>query len=132
MATLLGRDGCIYWGSTVSPSRIAETREIAVDMGSDFADDTVHGDVNRTEAPTFSKFGVTVTGLYDDAAFVILDDAISRVNGYFYVYPKSSVNTQYFYGRGYVSVDSNTFPYDDFSKLNWSVRPSGVITFKHA
>lgn len=132
MATLLGRDAAVYWGSTVSPSRIAETRNIAIDLGADFADDTVHGDVNRSEAPTFSKFNVTITGLYDDAAFIILDDAIAKVQGYFYIYPKSSINTQYFYGRGYVSVDEASYPFDDFSNQNWSIRPAGTVTFKHA
>ena len=132
MATLLGRDATVYWGSTVSPSRIAETRNIAIDLGADFADDTVHGDVNRTFAPTFSAFNITITGLYDDAAYIIIDDAIAKVQGYWYVYPKSSVNTQYFYGRGYVSVDEGSFPYDDFSNQNWTIRPSTAVTFKHA
>lgn len=132
IATLLTRDSVVYWGSTVSPSRIAETREISIDMGADWVDDTVHGDVNRSEQPTFSKFACSITGLYDDAAYIVLDDAISKVQGYFYVYPKSSVSAQYFYGRGYVAVDQLSLPYDDFGKLNWSIRPAGVVTFKHA
>lgn len=132
MATLLGRDAAVYWGSGVSPGRIAETKNISIDMGTDFADDTVHGDVNRSEAPTFSRFTITITGLYDDAAFIVIDDAISKVEGYFYLYPHSNVSTQYHYGRGFVSVDENSFPFDDFSSLNWSVRPSGVVTFEHA
>lgn len=132
MATLLGRDATVYWGSSVSPGRIAETKTISIDLGSDFADDTVHGDVFRSEAPTFNRFNVTVTGLYDNAAFDVIDDAISKVEGYFYLYPKSDVNTQYFYGRGFVSVDENSFPFDDFSALNWTIRPSGTVTFDHA
>lgn len=131
MATLLGRDAVIYWGSTVSPSRIAETREIAIDLGSDFADDTVHGDINRSEAPTYNRFAATITGLWDDAAYLIVDGAIAKSNGYFYIYPASNVSSKYFYGRGYVSVDQGAYPYDDFSRLNWSVRPSGTVTFKH-
>ena len=122
----------MYWGSGASPGRIAETRNVSLDMGSDFVDDTTHGDINRSEAPSFSKFAATITGLYDDAAFAVIDDAISKVQGYFYIYPKSSVGTQYFYGRGYVSVDETSYPFDDFSNLNWSIRPSGTVTFKHA
>lgn len=132
MATLVGRDAAVYWGSGASPGRIAETRNISIDLGTDFLDDTVHGDTNRSEAPSFNRFAVTITGLYDDAAFDIIDDAIAKTEGYFYIYPKSSVGTQYFYGRGYVSVDENSYPYDDFSNLNWSIRPSGTVTFKHA
>lgn len=132
MATLLGRDAAIYWGSTVSPGLIAETQNISIDMGSVFVEDTVHGDVNISEAPTFNRFNVSITGLYDDVAFDVIDDAISKVQGYMYLYPKSNVNTQYWYGRGYVSVDEASFPFDDYSKMNWTVRPSGLITFKHA
>lgn len=132
MATLLGRDAAVYWGSGVSPGRIAETKNIAIDMGADFANDTVHGDVNVSEAPTFSRFNATITGLYDDAAFIVIDDAIAKVQGYFYIYPKSNVNTQYWYGRGYVSVDETSFPFDDYSNMNWNIRPSGTVTFEHA
>ncbi len=132
MATLIGRDAIVYWGSGVSPGRIAETKNISIDLGSDFAEDTVHGDIFRSEAPTFNRFAVTVTGLYDDAAFEVIDDAISKVEGYFYIYPKSDVSTQYFYGRGFVSVDEASYPFDDFSNMNWGIRPSGTVTFQHA
>src|SRR3989304_5127750 len=127
MATVQSRDATVYWGSTVSPGRVAETRNISIDMGSDFVDDTVHGDLFRSESPTFNRFNVTVTGLYDDAVPRVIDDAISKVQGYFYIYPKSNDATAYFYGRGYVSVDEVSFPYDDFANLNWSIRPSGVV-----
>ena len=131
MATVLGRDAAIYWGATTAVA-VAETRNISIDMGADFVEDTVHGDTFRTEAPTFSRFAVSITGLYDDAAFEIIDDAISKVQGFWYIYPKSNVDTQYFYARGYVSVDTTDFPYDDYSNMNWSVRPSETVTFKHA
>ena len=132
MATLLGRDAVIYWGLTESPGRISETQNISIDLSSDFAQDTVHGDSFISEAPTFNRFNVSITGLYDDVAFDVIDDAISKTEGYFYLYPKSSVNTQYWYARGFVSVDEASFPFDDYSKMNWTVRPSGVVTFDHA
>lgn len=131
MATKLGRDAAVYWGSTASPSRIEETREISIDMGADYADDTVHGDINRTEAPTYNRYAATITGLYDDSNYVIIDGAIAKSNGYWYIYPDSSDNTRYRYGRGYVAVDQEAFPYDDYSRFNWSIRPSGVVTIKH-
>lgn len=131
MATVQSRDAAVYWGSTASPGRIAETRNISIDMGSDFVEDTVHGDTVRSESPTFNRFNATITGLYDDAVPKLIDDALSKVQGYFYIYPKSNDNTIYFYGRGYVAVDENSYPYDDFAKLNWTIRPSGTVTFKH-
>lgn len=132
MATLPARDAAVYWGSGPSPTRIAETRNIALDLGSDFIEDTVHGDVNKSFTPTFNNFGATVTGLYNDAVHTVIDDAISKVEGYFYVYPKSSVSATYFYGRGFVSVSENSFPYDDYATLNWEIRASGTVTYKHA
>lgn len=132
MATVQTRDAAVYWGSASTPPAVAETRNISIDLGTDFADDTVHGDIFRSESPTFNRFAVTVTGLYDDAAFTVMDDAISKVQGYFYIYPDSTDNTIYFYGRGYVAVDENALPYDDFATLNWSVRPSGTVTYQHA
>ena len=118
----------VYWGSTASPSRVAETRDITIDLGSEFADDTVHLDSNRTFKPTFLTANVGVTGLYDDAAFDVIDDALAQVEGYFYVYPDSSNAGSYFYGRGFASVEQVGFPFDDMSKLDWGIRPSGVVT----
>lgn len=129
MATIVGTRAMVYWGSTASPSRVAETRDITIDLGSEFVDDTVHLDSNRTFKPTFSTANVGVTGLYDNAAFDVIDDALARVEGYFYVYPDSANAGSYFYGRGFVSVESVGFPYDDMSKLDWGIRPSGVVTF---
>lgn len=131
MATQLGRDAAIYWGTGVSPGVIAETRNIALDLGADFADDTVHGDVNRTEAPTYSRFNCSVTGLFDTTDFTIMDGALNKDNGYCYIYFKSDDNTMYWYGRGYVAVDEEGNPYDEFETLNWTFRPSGTMTLVH-
>ena len=119
----------VYWGSTASPARVAETRDITIDLGSEFVDDTVHLDDNRTAKPTFSTANVGVTGLYDDAAFDVIDDALAKVEGWFYVYPDSTNSGSYFYGRGFATVESVGFPFDDMAKLDWGIRPSGVVTF---
>lgn len=128
MATIVGTRAMVYWGSTASPSRVAETRDITIDLGSEFVDDTVHLDTNRTFKPTFKTANVGVTGLYNDAAFAVIDDALAQVEGYFYVYPDSANAGSYWYGNGFVSVDSVGLPFDDMAKLDWSIRPSGVVT----
>lgn len=131
MATVLGIDSSIYWGSAaIAPTRVKETRNVAIDMGADYAEDTVHGDVNKTFTPTFSNFAASVTGLYDtlgggDAKRVI-DDALNKRSGTFSIYIGNISN--YFRGSGYVSVDDVSAPYDDFSGFNWSIRPLGAVS----
>ena len=128
MATIVGTRAMVYWGSTASPSRVAETRDITIDLGSEFADDTVHLDTNRTSKPTFATANIGVTGLYDNAAFAVIDDALAQVEGWFYVYPDSANAGSYFYGRGFASVDQVGLPFDDMAKQNWSIKPSSVVT----
>ncbi len=128
MATIVATRAMVYWGSTASPSRVQETRDITVDLGSEFVDDTVHLDSNRTFKPTFANANVGVTGLYDDAAFDVIDDALAQTEGYFYVYPDSANAGSYFYGNGFVSVDQIGLPFDDMAKLDWQIRPSGVVS----
>lgn len=132
MATIVGTRAMVYWGATASPARIAETQNITLDLSSEFVDDTVHLDTNRTFKPTFKTANIGVTGLYDNAVFSVMDDALSQVEGWFYIYPDSAGAASYFYGRGFVSVDEIGLPFADMANLNWSIKPSGVVTFRHA
>lgn len=125
MATQVGRDASIYWGTTL----IAETRNIVVDMGSDFIDDTVHGDVNRSFQPSFANFGAKITGLQDKAAAggtqSIIAGALAKTSGTWSIY--FGYSGHYLYGSGYVSVDELGQPYDDFDTFNWSLRSTGTV-----
>lgn len=130
MATIQTRNTSIYWGSGATPALINETRNVRIDLGSDFADDTVHGDVNRSFAPTFANATFSVTGLYDTVigkSDQIIKDALNQASGKFSIYLGDS--NRYFYGSGYVSVDEVGAPYDDFAPFNWSIRPIGSIGF---
>lgn len=125
--TQLGRDASIYWGTTL----VAETRNAVIDMGSDFVDDTVHRDVNRSFQPTFANFGLSVTGLLETGALAtntnasIMAAALAKGSGTFSVYFGAS--QRYVYGTGYVSVDEIGQPYEDFDTFNWSLRATGGI-----
>lgn len=125
--TQVGRDASIYWGTVL----IKETRNVTLDMGSDFIDDTVHGDVNRTFQPTFSNFAMSVTGLLETGAVAtnttasIMEAAVAKSSGDFSVY--FGVSQRYVYGTGYVSVDEIGQPYEDFDTFNWSLRATGVV-----
>lgn len=127
MATVQTRNASIYWSS----GRVAETRNCSIDLGTDFVEDTVHGDTNRTFAPTFSNFNASITGLYNTGVAAagnsaqIIADALAATSATWSIYIGNS-NT-YFYGSGYVSVDSVTDPYDEFSEFNWSIRSIGAV-----
>jgi hypothetical protein len=125
--TQLGRDASVYWGTTL----VGESRNAVIDMGSDFVDDTVHRDVNRSFQPTFSNFGLSITGLMETGAVAtnttasIMAAALAKTSGTFSVYFGAS--QRYVYGTGFVSVDEIGQPYEDFDTFNWSLRSAGGI-----
>ncbi len=125
MATLIGTDASVYWNAVAVP----ETKNAAIDLGSDFADDTVHGDANRSFAPTFANFGASITGLYDTGVAgsgVIVADALAKTSRSFSIYLGNSQN--YFLGNAYASVEEVSAPFDDFGAFNWSLKPTGAIS----
>lgn len=131
MATVIGTHSSVYWGSgSTTPVRVQETKNVAIDLGGDFAEDTVHGDVNRSYQPTFTDFSVSVTGLWNTAVTLaqgtdLVTAANAKSSGRFSIYIGDA--SHYFYGSGYVSIDSITTPFDDFATLDWSIRSSGQV-----
>ncbi len=125
--TQIGRDASVYWGTIL----IKETRNITIDMGSDFIDDTVHGDVNRSFQPSFSNFALSATGLMETGDVAtntnasIMAAAVAKSSGTFSVY--FGVSQRYVYGSAYVSVDELGQPYEDFNTFNWSLRATGTV-----
>lgn len=130
MATIQTRNASVYWGTGATPALINETRDVRIELGNDFADDTVHGDMNRSFAPTFANPNISITGLYDTVigkSDQIVKDALAAALGKFSIYIGSS--NVYIYGQGYASVDQLGAPYDDFAPFNWSIRPAGALGF---
>lgn len=127
MATQTGRNASAYWNAQA----IQETRNIVIDLGTDFIEDTVHGDTNRTYAPTFSNFQASISGLYSDDPTAgskgIIADALAATSRTFSLY--MGANNKYFRGNGYCSVDNMTAPYDDFDAFDWSIRAIGAVTW---
>jgi len=107
---------------------------VNIDMGSDFVDDTVHGDTNRTFAALFTNFNASVSGLYNSglvgaaaSSAHIISCALNATTAAWSIYIGGSAN--YFASSaGYVSVDSVTAPYDEFSEFNFTIRPSGAVS----
>lgn len=109
-----------------------KTRDVAINMGSDFKEDTSHTDINKSFAPTFANFDAKVTGLYNTGALAagnsaaIISNALNAQSATFSIYIGGT--GQYFTGSGYVSVDNVGAPYDDFAPFDWSLRPIGAVT----
>lgn len=132
MATILASRALILFGTgadSLAMSAVAETRNWEISMTPDFAEDTVHGDTFRTKAPTFQDFQVSVTALMSDVASStsalgakgLITVALAKTSGKFYLYPDSAVTSIYWSGRGYIGIDSNNAPYEDYSSFNFSI-----------
>lgn len=126
MATIQTRNASAYWNG----ARVDKTRNFAINLGSDWAEDTVHGATNKSFAPVFANFDCKVTGLYNTGAKAagnsaqLISDALLQASGYWSVYIGDS-NT-YFYGNGFVSVDNVGAPYTDFAPFDFSIKPLGA------
>jgi len=127
MATIQTRNASAYW----STGLVSKTRNFAIDMGSEFKEDTVHGLTNKSFAPTYANFNAKVTGLYNTGAKALgnsaqlISDALNAVSATWSIYIGGSA--QYFYGSGYISVDNVGAPYDDFAPFDWSLRAIGNV-----
>lgn len=126
--TIQTRHASVYW----STARVDKTRNVSIDMGSEFAEDTAHGDTNRSFAPLFSNFNASVTGLYKTGVVAagahshIISCALNATSATFSIYIGGTHT--YFTGSGYVSVDDVGAPYDDFAPFGFSIRPIGAVT----
>lgn len=126
--TIQTRNASVYWAL----SRVSETRNVSIDMASDFAEDTVHGDTVRSFAPLFTNFNCSVTGLYNmgpaatgGTAAQLVSHALNAVSSTWSVFLNAST---YFYGSGYVSIDNVGAPYDEFAPFDFSIRSIGTVS----
>lgn len=126
--TIQTRHASVYW----SVARVPATRNVSIDMSSDFAESTVHGDTNRSFTPTFANFNASVTGLYQTGVIAagthssLISCALNQTSATWSIYIGGTHT--YFTGSGYVSVDNVTAPYDEFSEFGFSIRPIGAVS----
>ena len=127
MTTITGRNASVYWGTGLT----GETRNVSIDLGADFIDDTVHGDTVRTKQPLFSNFSAKVSGLYNVGASaagksaLLIANALSTASSTWSIYIGGV--SQYFYGSGYISIDTVGAPYDDFAPFDFSIVSLGTV-----
>lgn len=127
-STVQTRHASVYWSGGLTP----KTRNVSIDMGADFVEDTAHGDVNRSFAATFSNFNASVSGLYKTGvaaagnAANIINCALNAISATFSIYIGGTHT--YFTGSGYVSVDNVGAPYDEFAPFDFTIRPIGAVS----
>lgn len=127
MPTLHGKSARIYLGATTA-TPIAETNEISISFGADYAEDTAHGDTNKSYKPGLFDFEGSISGFYDTNDDTLLTASLAGTQQRMYFYPNASNRYQYFYGDVFVTLDDLTAPLTEIVGLSFSLRAAGNIT----
>lgn len=123
MARIAGRQGRLYAGiasgGTAEP--IAFLSNFSISFAVDTIDVTAFGDGNKVTVGGLPDASGTFSGFYDDASAQLYTAATDGVARKFYLYPSTTLNTQYFYGTAIfdfsieAGVDSAVTVSGDFS-----------------
>lgn len=101
MARIHGRRGRIYMG-IASDTASAEPLPFFADWTINFATDKVEvtamGDNNKVYVAGLPDASGDFSGFYDDATAQTYTAAVDGLPRKFYLYPSTSLNTQYFFG----------------------------------
>ena len=129
MANVHGKNALLMLGATAV--NITETTNMTFNFGADYAEDSAHGDTNKSYVPGMFDFEGSVEAHFDDAAFVLLDAAFAGTTQKLYAYPNRSTTGNYLYGTVFVTLDDFGMPMDGLVELSFSFRAAGTMTFKH-
>lgn len=127
MATVHGKNAAVYLGTNTATA-IGETNEISISFGADYAEDSAHGDTNKSYKPGLFDFEGSIAGMYDIADDTLLTAALAGTQQKFYFYPNRANRYQYFYGDVFVTVDDLTAPIAAIVGVSYSLRAAGTIT----
>ncbi len=123
MATIRGRDAYLYWNAAY----VTEGMAISLKADRNMIEDTSFGDTNKTFQTGLSDFSLDVGRHYDQGGFLgmeedaIAADPTARI---FYMYPNRNVATDYWYGLGYVSLNSQGGGLADLFDEQYTIRPA--------
>jgi hypothetical protein len=132
MATAATTNAQLYLGVT-NASPVAETFDLSIDMSTDTAEDTAHGDVWRTFIPTLSSFELTVNAHVDMATGggALTAWAIARTVLKFYLYPDRNTTTVYWYGTIRLGSAGMPLGLEDVIDTNFTAIPASAPTYVH-
>jgi len=128
MATLHGKNAALYMGTTTA-TPVTETTEITISFGADFAEDSAHGDSNKSYVPGMTDFQMGITKFYDTVAGTntLRTAALAGTTLRFYLYPNRATTGQYFYGLVFITLDDLPIPRDNLVSESYSCRAAGTI-----
>lgn len=110
MARIHGRRGRVYLaitsGGTAEP--IAFLNSWSINFQSEKAEVTAFGDNNKVYVAGLPDSSGEFSGFYDDATRQTYDAAVDGLPRKFYLYPSTSLNTQYWYGEILPDFQVNT------------------------
>lgn len=127
MSTTHGKSSRIMLGTNTAVL-IAETTEIAINFGADYAEDSAQGDTNKSYKPGLFDFEGSISGHYDTASDSLLTASLAGTQQKMYFYPNFTNSLQYFYGDVFVTLDDLTAPISDIVGNSFSLRAAGTIT----
>jgi hypothetical protein len=130
--TAAGTNAILYLGST-NAAAIDETFNLSINVTTDTAEDTAHGDVWRTFIPTLSNFEMDIEKHYDFAAGggAMQTWVNSRTALKFYLYPRRSDATIYWYGTMYLGGGGMSMGLEDVIDQTFSIIPITAPTLVH-
>lgn len=132
MATSISTNAQIYLGVT-NASPITETVDLSIEVTTDTAEDTSHGDSWRTFLTTLSTFDLSITKHHDDATGggQLQAWVISRTVLKFYLYPNRNTTTIYWYGTLILGGGGMTMGLEDVIDSTFTGIPQSQPTYVH-
>ena len=102
MARIAGRNGMLYMNLTSAGTAepVAYLNNWSLDFATDKIDVTAFGDTTKIYVSGLPDCQGTYAGFYDDATVQMYTAASDGVARKFYLYPSTSLVTQYWYGTG--------------------------------
>ena len=122
------RNAYLYWDGTF----VTEGTAISVSFTREFIDDTAYGDTNRTFQVGFGDFEISVSRHYDQQSAQASIEADALANDpdakLYYLYPDRGTLTDYWYGNGYVSLDSHGGDMSGLWEETYTIKASDEVT----
>lgn len=134
--TDVGTNAILYLGATTA-TVVEETTDLSIEVTTDTAEDTAHGDTWRTFVPTLSTFDMSIDKHVDFGATAganggqlqkwVIDRTVLR----FYLYPRRTDATIYWYGTARLTGGGMSMGLEDIVGSSFSISPVSQPSYVH-
>lgn len=134
--TAAGTNAILYLGPT-NATAVDETFNLSIEVSTDTAEDTAHGDVWRTFIPTLSNFESTIEKHYDFGATSGANGGQmqqwvnNRTQLKMYLYPRRTDATIYWYATIYLGGGGMAMGLEDVIDQSFSIIPVSQPYLQH-